>query len=70
MLGARVGPDPPTCPPSDAVQHGFGGPDRDVFLLKLDSKIKIVYSTLLGGSKNDETTGLAVTEDGIRSSRD
>jgi hypothetical protein len=33
-------------------------------LLKLDSKGKIVYSTLLGGSKNDEATGLAVTEDG------
>jgi len=35
-----------------------------VFVLKLDSNGKIVYSTLLGGAKNDEATGLAVADDG------
>jgi hypothetical protein len=62
VLGSTRSTDFPTT--SDAVQRRFGGPERDVFLLKLDSKGKIVYSTLLGGSKNDEATGLAVAEDG------
>jgi hypothetical protein len=62
VTGSTRSSDFPTTP--DAVQRRFGGPDRDGFLLKLDSKGKIVYSTLLGGSKNDETTSLAVTEDG------
>jgi hypothetical protein len=62
VLGSTRSTDFPTT--ADAVQRRFGGPDRDVFLLKLDSNGKIVYSTLLGGSKNDEATGLAVAEDG------
>ena len=62
-MGGTRSADFPTTP--DAVQRRFGGPDRDVFLLKLDPKGKIVYSTLLGGSKNDEATGLAVTDDGV-----
>jgi hypothetical protein len=62
VLGSTRSTDFPTTP--DAVQRHFGGPDRDVFLLKLDSKGKIVYSTLLGGSKDDEATGLAVAENG------
>jgi hypothetical protein len=49
---------------ADAVQRHFGGPPRDVFVLKLDSKGRIVYSTLLGGSKNDEPGGMAVAGDG------
>jgi hypothetical protein len=62
VLGSTRSADFPTTP--DAVQRRFGGPDRDVFLLKLDAQGKIVYSTLLGGSKNDEALGLAVADDG------
>ena len=62
VVGSTRSTDFPTTP--DAVQRRFGGPDRDGFLLKLDAEGKIVYSTLLGGSKNDETTSLAVGEDG------
>jgi hypothetical protein len=61
-LGSTRSTDFPTTP--DAVQRSFGGPDRDGILLKLDSKGKIVYSTFLGGSKNDEPTSMAVAEDG------
>jgi hypothetical protein len=61
VLGATRSADFPTTP--DAVQRRFG-PPRDVVLLKLDPNGKIVYSTLLGGSKNDEATGLAVADDG------
>jgi hypothetical protein len=46
------------------VQRKFGGPRRDVFVLKLDANGKIVYSTLLGGSKNDEATTIALADDG------
>jgi hypothetical protein len=62
VIGSTRSSDFPTT--SDAVQRRFGGPDRDGFLLKLDAQGRIVYSTLLGGSKNDETTSLAVGEDG------
>jgi hypothetical protein len=62
VLGSTQSTDFPTT--ADAVQRRFGGPDRDVFLLKLNSKGKIVYSTLLGGSKNDESTSMAVVDDG------
>lgn len=62
VLGSTRSTDFPTTP--DAVQRRFGGQDRDVFLLKLDHAGKIVYSTLLGGSKNDEASGLAVGSDG------
>jgi hypothetical protein len=61
-LGSTRSADFPTTP--DAVQRRFGGPDRDGILLKLDSKGKIVYSTFLGGSKNDEPTSMAIAEDG------
>ena len=62
VLGATRSADFPTT--ADAVQRRFGGPDRDAFLLRLDPSGKIVYSTLLGGSGNDEATGLAVAGDG------
>ncbi len=62
VLGQTQSADFPTT--ADAVQRRFGGPARDVFLLKLDSKGTIVYSTLLGGSKNDEPGGMAVAGDG------
>jgi hypothetical protein len=61
-LGSTRSADFPTT--SDAVQRRFGGPDRDGILLKLDSKGKIVYSTFLGGSSNDEPTTMAVAADG------
>ena len=61
-VGSTRSADFPTTP--DAVERRFGGPDRDVILIKLDSKGKIVYSTLLGGSNNDEATTMAVAEDG------
>ncbi len=63
VVGGTRSADFPTTP--DAVQRRVGGPDRDVFLLQLDPEGKIVYSTLLGGSKNDEATGLTVTDDGV-----
>jgi hypothetical protein len=62
VLGSTRSADFPTT--ADAVQRKFGGPDRDVFLLRLDSRGRIVYSTLLGGAKNDEATALAVAGDG------
>lgn len=62
VLGQTQSADFPTTP--DAVQRKFGGPRRDVFVLKLDARGKIVYSTLLGGTKNDEPGGFAVAEDG------
>jgi hypothetical protein len=62
VLGQTQSTDFPTTP--DAVQRKFAGPRRDVFVLKLDANGKIVYSTLLGGSKNDEATALALADDG------
>ena len=62
VIGSTRSADFPTT--SDAVQRRFAGPDRDAFLLKLDSKGRIVYSTLLGGANNDEAAGLAVADDG------
>ncbi len=62
VLGSTESADFPTTP--DAVQRNFGGPRRDGFVLKLDSQGKVVYSTLLGGSKNDETRSMAVAENG------
>ena len=62
VLGQTQSADFPTTP--DAVQRNFGGPRRDVFILKLDGNGKIVYSTLLGGTKNDEPSGFAVADDG------
>lgn len=62
VLGSTESADFPTTP--DAVQRRFGGPRRDGFLLKLDKGGRVVYSTLLGGSKNDETTSMAIAEDG------
>ncbi len=61
-LGSTRSADFPTT--SDAVQRRFGGPDRDGILIKLDPKGKLVYSTFLGGSNNDEPTTMAVAEDG------
>ena len=62
VLGQTQSADFPTTP--DAVQRKFGGPRRDAFVLKLDTNGKIVYSTLLGGSKNDEATAFALADDG------
>jgi hypothetical protein len=62
VLGQTQSPDFPTTP--DAVQRKFGGPRRDAVLLKLDANGKIVYSTFLGGSKNDEATTMALADDG------
>jgi hypothetical protein len=62
VLGSTRSADFPST--ADAVQRRFGGPDRDLFLLKLDQNGKIVYSTLLGGAKNDEARGFAVDADG------
>jgi hypothetical protein len=62
VLGQTQSADFPTT--TDAVQRKFAGPRRDVFVLKLDAGGKIVYSTLLGGSKNDEPGGFAVSDDG------
>ena len=62
VLGQTQSPDFPTTP--DAVQRKFGGPRRDAVVLKLDATGKIVYSTFLGGSKNDEATTLALADDG------
>src|ERR1017187_7303218 len=62
VLGQTQSADFPTTP--DAVQLKFGGPRRDAVLLKLDAHGKIVYSTFLGGSKNDEATTLALSDDG------
>jgi hypothetical protein len=61
-LGSTRSADFPTT--ADAVQRRFGGPDRDGILIRLDSKGKVVYSTFLGGSNNDEPTTMAVAEDG------
>jgi hypothetical protein len=62
VLGQTESADFPTT--NDAVQRQFGGPRRDVVLLKLDAAGKIVYSTFLGGTKNDEPTSMALADDG------
>jgi hypothetical protein len=62
VLGQTQSADFPTTP--DAVQRKFGGPRRDAVVLKLDASGKIVYSTFLGGSKNDEATTMALADDG------
>jgi len=62
VLGQTQSPDFPTT--ADAVQRQFAGPRRDVFVLKLDATGRIVYSTLLGGSKNDEATAFALADNG------
>ncbi|MGA2147652.1 MAG: SBBP repeat-containing protein [Bryobacteraceae bacterium] len=62
VLGQTESADFPTT--ADAVQRQFGGPRRDVVVLKLDGGGKIVYSTFLGGTKNDEPTSMAVADDG------
>jgi hypothetical protein len=62
VLGQTQSADFPTTP--DAVQRKFGGPRRDAVVLKLDATGKIVYSTFLGGSKNDEATAMALADDG------
>ena len=62
VLGQTQSADFPTTP--DAVQRKFGGPRRDAVVLKLDATGKIVYSTFIGGSKNDEATTMAVADDG------
>jgi hypothetical protein len=62
VLGQTESADFPTT--ADAVQRQYGGPPRDVVVLKLNSGGKIVYSTFLGGTKNDEPTSIAVADDG------
>jgi hypothetical protein len=62
VLGSTESADFPTT--ADAVQRQFGGPPRDAVLLKLDAGGRIVYSTYLGGSKNDEATSMAIADDG------
>jgi hypothetical protein len=62
VLGQTESADFPTT--ADAVQRQFGGPRRDAVVLKLDAGGKIVYSTFLGGAKNDEPTSMAVADDG------
>jgi hypothetical protein len=62
VLGQTESADFPTT--ADAVQRHFGGRPRDVVVLKLDAGGKIVYSTFLGGTKNDEPTSMAVGDDG------
>jgi Beta-propeller repeat len=62
VLGRTESADFPTT--ADAVQRQFGGPPRDVVVLKLDAGGKVVYSTFLGGTKNEEATSMAVADDG------
>jgi hypothetical protein len=62
VLGQTGSADFPTT--ADAVQRQFGGPRRDVVVLKLDVGGKIVYSTFLGGTRNDEPTSMAIADDG------
>jgi len=61
-LGSTRSTDFPTTP--DAVQRRFAGPDRDVCLVRLDPAGKLVYSTLLGSSQNDESDALVLAPDG------
>ena len=62
VLGQTESTDFPTT--ADAVQRQFGGPRRDVVVLKLDAGGKIVYSSFLGSTKNEEPTSMAVADDG------
>jgi len=56
LTGATSG-DLPTTP--NAFQPSFGG-DVDAFVIKLDKKGKLVYSTYLGGFSTDWGTAIAV----------
>ncbi len=62
VLGQTESADFPTT--ADAIQRQFGGPPRDVVVLNLDARGKLVYSTFLGGAKNDEPASMTLAGDG------
>jgi hypothetical protein len=54
--------DFPTTP--DAVQRSFGGGQSDAFVVKLAPDGRVVYSTFLGGTGDEESYGLDVDDRG------
>jgi hypothetical protein len=48
----------------DAVQRSFGGGQSDAFVVKLAPDGKVVYSTFLGGTGDEESYGLDVDDRG------
>jgi hypothetical protein len=61
-LGITRSPDFTTT--DDALQRKFSGGENDIFLMKLDTHGNVVYSTLLGGSGDDQGTSFVVTDNG------
>jgi hypothetical protein len=52
-------------PTVNAVQSAYGGGDYDVFVVKLNAAgSERIYSTYVGGSDNDEGTGIALDSSG------
>lgn len=53
---------------TNALQPGFGGGDSDAFVARFDTTksgaASLVYATYLGGSGDDESTGIAVDDAG------
>jgi hypothetical protein len=51
-------------PVMNPIQQERTGAGQEVFITKFDAEGKIVYSTTLGGSENDQGTGIAVDPSG------
>jgi hypothetical protein len=62
VVGFTKSHDFPTT--ANAVQRSYGGGDSDAFLVELDEKGKLVYSTFLGGSAADQGDGLSISDNG------
>jgi hypothetical protein len=61
VAGAAGSADFPTLTPAQA---SFGGGAEDAFLSELSDTGTLIFSTLLGGSKNDEAHAVALTSGG------
>jgi hypothetical protein len=69
VLGTTSSVDFPTVNPLPSPNNGFQGPNNDVFVSKLSfdsatSTLSLAYSTYLGGSVDDNGTGIAVDAKG------
>lgn len=65
ITGSTGSPDFPTAAPFQGTKGGTLAADFDAFVTKLnDTGSGLVYSTYLGGERNDEGTGIAVDNAG------
>jgi Beta-propeller repeat len=62
VVGFTKSHDFPTS--ANAVQRSYGGGDSDAFLVELDEKGKLIYSTFLGGGEADQGDALSISGNG------